>query len=257
MNRKAFTLIEVMVVIAIISIMASMMMPAVWKWWENEEIATTKERINDIKMALVGDRALVQKGIRTNYGYVGDKGTLPTGDISELEPYMRGGFDRSNYAVDAWGKSFVYAGYSSIRSYGPNGTPNDSDDIILKIEAKEIAPSINNVKGEIGVSTGYITSNASVKHCARIMAKNKVTGDDEELFCSSSFMPNAPTVSISSNVAIRLPIGELLYTASLHRMSGDCPTTCNSGTAEISTLKSYYFIQDDMKEINFNFPYLQ
>lgn len=126
MKKNAFTLIEVMVVMAIISILAGMLMPVAWRFWESEEIATTRQRMKDLKIAMIGDRNLVQNGVRTHYGFVGDFGTLPFSNISSCAfnylysntnmalprfnpdnwsgSYLPSSSDLNNYAADAWGK---------------------------------------------------------------------------------------------------------------------------------------------------------
>lgn len=143
MKEKAFTLIEVMVVMAIISILAGMMVPSVWKYWESEEIATTRARLENLKIGLVGDRTLVQNGVRTNFGFIGDHGYLPVQEqISSVRKYLPAGFDTTSYLLDAWGNPFVYtidpepnieARLSSTRTNG--------DIIKLDISKKEVRPT--------------------------------------------------------------------------------------------------------------------
>jgi general secretion pathway protein G len=149
MKSKAFTLIEVMVVMAIISILAGMLVPSFWRFWESKEIATTKERMKELKRAMIGDPSIIQTGIRTSYGFVGDNGELPFGSSSSSSslgylvtrpnaasgyphwngPYMSG-FDPAEFRKDAWGNTFSYYLCPSsdnrylsgaIRSGGPNG----------------------------------------------------------------------------------------------------------------------------------------
>lgn len=180
MKTKAFTLIEVLVTMTIISILAAMMIPAVWKFWESDEIAATKERMNAIKLGMVGDRKLIQNGIRTSYGFAGDNGELPFANSSSSAsigllvtrpigypqwngPYMSG-FDPDEYRRDAWGRTFDYSVclingrylYGALRSAGPDRKfgmsydPCDTngsatfclgDDICIPLEITEVAPT--------------------------------------------------------------------------------------------------------------------
>ena len=87
--KRGFTLIEVLVTMAIVSILAGIMVPAVWKFWESQDVQTTRERIKTLKLAMVGDRSLIQNGIRTSYGFVGDNGELPFANSSSSASRFR------------------------------------------------------------------------------------------------------------------------------------------------------------------------
>lgn len=283
MREKAFTLIEVMVVMAIISVLAGIMVPAVWKFWESEEIATTKQRLEDLRLAMIGDRTLIQDGVRRSYGFVGDNGELPFGNMTGAGglkyladrpvagypkwagSYMKGGFDPANYILDAWGKTFVYTPYhvpaeepyryvsAEIRSYGPNGIANDFDDIVVYIDEKEVTPT-NRYKGKITVTISAVTPppiqfSADVEVTYR--DRNDATGirTNEKLACkqfSSNAVAGSFVVYSSSHVQ-KFPIGELTYKANIY------PDT-NCSLPPLSTLDSFYFIHDDVKEILLSFP---
>ncbi len=123
--KRGFTLIEVLVTMAIISILAGIFVPISWKFWESQEIQTTKERLNALKVAMVGDKNLIQNGIRTSYGFVGDNGELPFANSSSSAslsflvtrpangyahwngPYMSG-YDPAVYRTDSWGNALDY-----------------------------------------------------------------------------------------------------------------------------------------------------
>lgn len=250
---------------AIISILAGMMMPAVWKFWESEEIATTKQRLEDLKTAMVGDRTLVQNGVRTHYGFVGDNGELPFGNMTAAGglkylgenpvsgypqwtgPYMKGGFDRTNYTVDAWGRPFVYSSVLSsnryisaeIRSYGPNGV-NDSDDIVVLIEERETMPT-SRLTGKIPVNL-IQTSPYSAK--AEFTYPDPTAGGIRN--ASECRKLDALQAIYTSVHFQKLPVGKITYKTNIYT-SPDC------STGNISTLESYYFINDTAKEMLVDF----
>lgn len=263
MKTKAFTLIEVMVVMAIISILAGMMVPAVWKFWESEEIATTRQRLEDLKVAMVGNRTLIQNGVRTHYAFIGDNGELPFGNISAAGglkylgqapasgypqwsgPYMNGGFDRSTYTVDAWGRPIVYTPVlssnryisSEIRSYGPDGAPNTADDIVVLVEENETAP------------TSKLTGTIQSAPASPYSAKAEITYPDPTAggIRNAAECRNIPaSFGIYTSVHFqKLPIGKIYYKTTVYS-DLNCVTS-------VSTLESYYFINDNAKEMLVNF----
>jgi prepilin-type N-terminal cleavage/methylation domain-containing protein len=167
-RKQGFTLIEVIVVMAIISIMAGIMVPMVYRVWESNDEALTKDRMADLRIALVGDAKLYQNGVRTHFGYVGYFGHLPeTLDQLVLDaggPYLPAGFDPSNYGKDAWANDIDYAITATdtlsdgtirriattLTSYGPDGIPSP-DDIAETIYETDVVPVIT-LQGNVGVT---------------------------------------------------------------------------------------------------------
>ncbi|NTV12730.1 MAG: prepilin-type N-terminal cleavage/methylation domain-containing protein [Desulfobulbaceae bacterium] len=150
-DSKGFTLVEVMVVAAILAIMAGLMVPMVYKVWESNEKTETREKMAELKRAMVGDQRMVQNGIRMHYGFVGDNGVLPN-DIADLVsnsgsfanwkgPYLVGAFDPNDYYRDAWGRNLIYTRHepavtvagqvivATLESLGPDGQSGTSDDL--------------------------------------------------------------------------------------------------------------------------------
>lgn len=171
--NKGFTLIEVVVVIAIVSILAGIMIPFIYRVWENAEIETTKERMSDLKKAMVGDPRLIQNGVRIHYGYVGDCGALPStlekliiADLNECPnwkgPYLPAGFDSSDYNRDAWDEVLIYDPVqTTLMSKGADRISGTADDITLGISQNEIteAMPISSIKGNINFSFYNSTPN--------------------------------------------------------------------------------------------------
>jgi prepilin-type N-terminal cleavage/methylation domain-containing protein len=199
--KRGFTLIEVLVTMTIVAILAGMMVPAVWKFWESQEIQTTKDRLNAIKLAMVGNKDLMQNGIRTSYGFVGDNGELPFANSSSSAslsflvnrpassypnwngPYMSG-FEPSEYKVDAWGNAIIYepvkdssGRYVSayLLSAGPDRIRGTSDDIRVSassltdydIKDIEVTPT-DSVQGNLRFY--FSSNNIGKKFSARLYA---------------------------------------------------------------------------------------
>ncbi len=126
-GQSGFTLVEIVVVIAVISILASMAVPFASKMLDSARETSTRQRMQDINKAIVGDPAT------GTYGFVGDMGRLPTGTattaLTQLNtraaqpasvagqlgvligwngPYVTSGFDAAGVMNDGWGRPLRY-----------------------------------------------------------------------------------------------------------------------------------------------------
>lgn len=253
MREKAFTLIEVMVVMAIISILAGMMAPAVWKYWESEEIATTRERMRELKRSMIGDKSLIQNGVRTHYGFVGDFGTLPftnstscafkflnsSADMTLPQydaanwsgRYLSSSSDPTDYAVDAWGNPIRCSSkrYSDGRlvslvltSIAPNGQVIEE-----VIDANDVIPT-NRVAGNvIGTIPQFLKIKISPEKIGAF--SNMVTCKQLDVFSSYTTL-----------LPYKLPIGRI--SIEFETSNTDC-----SSTTPVN--KYNYFVQDNLKVI--------
>jgi general secretion pathway protein G len=144
-GAAGFTLIEVIVVIAVISILAAMAVPYAVKILDQSREEATKKQMEEIHRAIMGD----PKG--PTAGYLGDRGVLPA-NLSMLNtpwtpgpttgtlgvkygwygPYVKIGYSAGAYLVDGWGTPLVYnsPGAGQITSYGPNRALGGGDDIV-------------------------------------------------------------------------------------------------------------------------------
>lgn len=268
MKIKAFTLIEVLVTMTIISILLGILTPAVWKFWESEEIAATRERMREIRKGLVGDKSLVQNGVRTHYGFVGDNGELPfrnyssDGGLNYLiskpvggYPYWNGpyltGFG-ADWNKDAWGRPFkyqltmdTYGRYVSaeLRSAGPDGVFGNDDDIFdpdVQIYERDVTPT-NRISGNIfGNFSGLAitmkfkdptdSSGISTKTVCKLLTP--VTG-----------YSNYTTLFAAALNPIKLPVGGVEITTVLNKKS-NC-----SDAISLPANSFKYFVSDNINQI--------
>lgn len=237
--RNGFTLLEVIVVFGIISLMVGILVPMVYRVWESSEVDKTKERISDLKKAMTGDPKLIQNGVRTHFGYVGDIGQLPSslgnlitnddGVANWNGSYLPRGFDPNDYATDAWGEPIYYTSpgvpgeLMELRSYGPDRSSGTSDDIVEKIYSNEVFPT-KNVQGAINItfnSAPSITLNYSAKIYAKYRDGGNLTITNTLPICFSpvSIPGDGGTryfpIAFNVNLGVNIPIGPVYFSATL------------------------------------------
>jgi len=130
LTNKGFTLIEVILIIVIVGILGSIALKTMGTLVEKSRETATLEEMENIVEAIVGDNGLVEGGIRSNYGYIGDIGSIPPnldalvsnpgGYSTWSGPYFQNSFQENpnDYMQDAWGAAYTFAGGVSITSTG-------------------------------------------------------------------------------------------------------------------------------------------
>ncbi len=133
-DKRGFSLLEIIVVIVIIGVLASMAVKSVSNQAERRRFEATLAEMEALKFALIGDPDRVSDGIRTDFGFVGDMGALPTnpnqlvldpGWGSWNGPYMEVNFqeDPNDYLNDEYGQAYVFSAVNlTIYSPGANAT---------------------------------------------------------------------------------------------------------------------------------------
>lgn len=132
--NTGFTLIELVLIIVIIGIVASIAMRSLIPAVDQSRIDATMKEMNTLAEAIAGDRNLVSDGLRSDFGYVGDIGALPP-NLDALAsnpggygtwngPYILNDFseDPNGFKEDAWGDPYQYSAGVVIISNG-NGSP--------------------------------------------------------------------------------------------------------------------------------------
>ena len=154
-GSRGFTLIEVIVVIAVVSILASMAVPYAVKFIDQGREESARRQLLEIHQAIAGDPRV------PSAGYVGDlgrmppnltflytRGTLPLPTYGTLGvkygwdgPYVRIGYSPTAYRFDGWGRALGYtAATGRITSQGPNAATT-ADDIGYPPAAANFVPT--------------------------------------------------------------------------------------------------------------------
>ena len=104
---------------------------------ETARIEATKTQLDAIARAILGNPLIYSNGTRSDFGYVGDIGSLPP-DLDALAfnpgystwngPYIKGAFESGDYQKDGWNTVILYSD-TLLRS---TGSGSNIDKITLK-----------------------------------------------------------------------------------------------------------------------------
>lgn len=237
-----FTLIEVIVVIAVISILAAMAVPYAVKIIDQSREAATKKEMEDLYNAILGDPKI------PTGGFVADVGRLPA-NITELNtrtagpspppqgapgggllgvkvgwygPYVNAGFDQVGYTSDAWGTAYRYgvapdlAG--QIRSAGPDRAFGNADDLVFP--PYQVIPT-----GKLLVSL-YVWDNT-----AGLYRLNPAPAQVTAMGATFYYSNNGSQASVSMTFPLPPPYAFTGYHAGLHAVTGTCTLVGSPGAA--------------------------
>jgi len=187
-KKRGFTLIEVIIALSIIAILLGIAAPLVYKQLASSAEQATGEEMENLKKALIGDPKKIQNGVRTDFGALGDWGSLLTtlqalvvaqtpawsyDSVKKAGAGWNGSYiseEGGGYLLDEWGNVYMYstADYingngelvdGKIVSYGPSKAAGGGDDLTVEILKKETTAK---VFGYIRDSGGNYLSLASV-----------------------------------------------------------------------------------------------
>ncbi len=151
---EGFTMGEMVIVLAVIAILAAMIAPLAVNQITQARYDACREELQIIKQGIAGDPSLIEGGIRSSFGYIGDIGLIPASlqelvinpGLQDWQPvgapsYLSWGW-RGPYVsevTDSWGRPYAYQvrvttvsdhTRIAIWSLGPDGVDNSLDDIM-------------------------------------------------------------------------------------------------------------------------------
>jgi len=126
-RQQGFTLIEIVLVIVILGILSGIAIRQFGKQVETAQYEQTKKELDQLALAITGNPEIVTNGSRSDFGYVGDVGALPS-SLTNLAtnpggyttwdgPYIDPGPNGNDYLSDAWSTAYILSD-TLIRSIG-------------------------------------------------------------------------------------------------------------------------------------------
>ncbi|MFH1687607.1 MAG: prepilin-type N-terminal cleavage/methylation domain-containing protein [bacterium] len=130
-NMHGFTLIELVIVILIIGVIGTVATLRMQESIETARYEQTKQEMDQLAIAIVGNPRIYSNGANTDFGFVGDNGALPT-TLDELTqnpggwstwdgPYVESGPNGDEFKKDAWLNNYLYTD-TLLRSTGSGTT---------------------------------------------------------------------------------------------------------------------------------------
>jgi general secretion pathway protein G len=124
LDQAGFTLIELVIVIVVLGILAAVAVPKFADVTTSSKVTATKDEMNVLKRAIIGNPAAVAGGTFVDRGFEGDIGFPPTrlqdlaakpSSLLVYDKIARTGWNGpyidsagGNYLKDAWGSAYVY-----------------------------------------------------------------------------------------------------------------------------------------------------
>jgi len=130
--RKGFTMVELMAVLIILGLLATLVTTKVFKQIENARVATTKANLKTLHTAVMQFKMDTLRFPTEEEGL-----EILVESMSEIEGYDPDGYlEQTEIPKDGWKNEFIYepfpegGGSFAIRSCGPDGEEGTEDDLL-------------------------------------------------------------------------------------------------------------------------------
>ncbi len=166
--QAGYTLIEIVVVIIIVAIIAATALRSMRTINDVTKTEATKQTLDRLAVAIVGDPKTTSEGTRIDYGYVGDVGALPPNLDALVQnpgsyatwhgPYVRdqysSGGANTEFKKDGWETDIAYSGGVTLTSTGGGSSitrnlENSTDDLLRNRVTVVVLDQSGNVPGTI------------------------------------------------------------------------------------------------------------
>jgi prepilin-type N-terminal cleavage/methylation domain-containing protein len=141
-RRRAFTLLELVIVVAILAILAGAAVPMASKFFNSRARAATREELAELSDAAVEyfrDTGSLPTGVESLLADPGQSGWAgPYVSVSGSEPWS----GATDVQVDAWARNYVFqiqgASLLELRSAGEDGELGDATDILFTVDVTPV-----------------------------------------------------------------------------------------------------------------------
>jgi len=146
-RNSGYTLMELVMVIILLGILSAVAIPKIGNMIDTSKESSTKQEMQMLRVALIGDASSNVGGEMADKGYIGDVGSLPPNwdalinkpsGVSDWNRNTQSGWNGpyvvdngGDYKEDVWGNDYSLTD-STIVSGGPNGSVGDADDISVQ-----------------------------------------------------------------------------------------------------------------------------